>query len=163
MFDIICYVATEFRDPVTGALLFAVPPTNKGRILTAPKSIQKDPMYGWLVKDGSLRVIEDKDYAKVANDPMEGVSAEGKSKEAAAISRAATEKAAKEAPAIKNEEDVIEAVEAKKEEEKTPSGKTVVQGMDIPSEEDPTEEATAEEAPVEEKKEKKYTKTTKSK
>ena len=163
MFDIICYVAADFRDPKTGALLFSIPQSSRGKILTAPKNIQKDPLYGWLIKDGSLRIIEDKDFAKVANDPMEGVSADGKSNEAAAISRAATEKAAKEAPAIKNEEDVIEAVEAKKEEEKTPSGKTVVQGMDIPSEEAPAEEVPVEEAPVEEKKEKKYTKTTKSK
>ena len=124
MFEIICYVAVCFYNPKTGSEIFNITKELIGKVITAPKNIQLDPMYGLLVNDGSIRMVKDLDMIEFENDPLKDITAEGKSVAAAALSELE----------YKSEESV-----------------------------ETEEEKANEEVPAEEKKEKKYTKTSKTK
>jgi hypothetical protein len=105
MFTIICYVAVAFRDQKTGEQIFEVTLDQRGLILDAPVAIMQDPMYQWLLNDGSIHVVEKKDLKALENDPMALVNAEGKAKVIPA-SEETIEKAAKSA---KGKKDVAKA------------------------------------------------------
>ena len=60
-----------------------VPPFQNG-FITAPESIQEDPLFGMLVADGSLETGVDERQRKVLEkEPEAGVSADGKKKRTA--------------------------------------------------------------------------------
>ena len=86
MFEIICYVAVCFYNPKTGSEIFNITKELIGKVITAPKNIQLDPMYGLLVNDGSIRMVKDLDMIEFENDPLKDITAEGKSVAAAALS-----------------------------------------------------------------------------
>ena len=96
MLTLIAYVAAIFNDPKTGEEIFRIRDFQRGTIIEAPKAIQEDPLYGWLVSDGSIRVVEKKEIAALENDPMKGVTAEGKSGVAAELAKKNEEKIAGE-------------------------------------------------------------------
>lgn len=95
MFTIICYVAVAFRDQKTGEQIFEVTLDQRGLILDAPKAIMQDPMYQWLLNDGSIHIVEKKDLKALENDPMALVNAEGKAKAVPASGDGAEKPAAK--------------------------------------------------------------------
>ena len=95
MFTIICYVAVAFRDQKTGEQIFEVTLDQRGLILDAPTAIMQDPMYQWLLNDGSIHVVEKKDLKALENDPMALVNAEGKAKAVPASGDGAEKPAAK--------------------------------------------------------------------
>ena len=77
---IICYVAADF-GPYCGEV-FKITPSMLGVFVEAPAWIQKTLMFKWLVNDGSLKVAEKHISKKDGeNDPLKGVSAEGKAEE----------------------------------------------------------------------------------
>ena len=86
MLCLICYVAVVFHDPKTGEAIYEVAKEDIGQILSdVPSGIQKDPMYGWLIQDGAIRVVDSKNVKQLENEPMKDVTAEGKSATAAEI------------------------------------------------------------------------------
>ena len=97
MLSLIAYVAAVFYDPRTGEQIFEITLDKRGQILTdVPAAIRKDPLFGWLMKDGSIRVVEQKNLKQLENEPMKDVTAEGKSATAAALSEADAEETAAE-------------------------------------------------------------------
>ena len=89
MLSLIAYVAAVFYDPKTGEQIFEIALDKRGQILTdVPATIKKDPLFGWLMKDGSIRVVEQKNLKQLENEPMKDVTAEGKSATASALSDA---------------------------------------------------------------------------
>jgi len=80
-FLMICYVCADF-GPYNGEL-FRITPENKGVFVEAPGWVRKTLIFKWLVNDGSIKVADEQISRKQGeNDPMEGISAEGKSVEA---------------------------------------------------------------------------------
>ena len=78
---IIPYVCAEFRDK-TGNVLYRITPEMRGVMQEAPDNIWQDILFDMLVKDGSIRTPETAKQKKVLeNDPMVGVTAEGKSEQ----------------------------------------------------------------------------------
>lgn len=73
---IICYRCAGFE--LDGEKFF-ITPANLGVFVEAPAWIEKTYMFSLLVKDGSLKVA-DKHISKKEgeNDPMKGITAEGK-------------------------------------------------------------------------------------
>ncbi len=67
---ILSRVCAEFHDNA-GTVLFAVTPADLLKPLTdVPESIRQDPLFGMLVADGSLDVVEKKeDLKRLENDP----------------------------------------------------------------------------------------------
>ena len=89
---IIPYVCAEFRDK-TGNVLYRITPEMRGVMQEAPDNIWQDILFDMLVKDGSIRTPETAKQKKVLeNDPMVGVTAEGKSEQ---LKAAGNEKPAK--------------------------------------------------------------------
>ena len=79
-FLMICYVCADF-GPVNGEL-FRITPENKGIFVEAPAWIKNTIIYKWLVADGSIKVADEQISKKQGeNDPMKGISAEGKAVE----------------------------------------------------------------------------------
>lgn len=96
MLCLICYVAVVFHDPKTGEAIFEVAKEDIGQILSdVPSGIQKDPMYGWLIQDGAIRVVDSKNVKQLENEPMKDVTADGKSAVAAEIGKQGRKKAEK--------------------------------------------------------------------
>ena len=90
---IIPYVCAEFRDK-TGNVLYRITPEMRGVMQEAPDNIWQDILFDMLVKDGSIRTPETAKQKKVLeNDPMVGVTAEGKSEQ---LKAAGNEKPAKD-------------------------------------------------------------------
>ena len=76
---IIPYVCAEFHDKA-GSVLYRITPAMRGRIEEAPESIMQDILFNMLVADGSIKVPETAAQKKaLEQDPMVGVTAEGKS------------------------------------------------------------------------------------
>lgn len=76
-FLMVCYVCADFVSK-TGEI-FQITPENLGLFIKAPVWIKKTIMYDWLVNDGSIKTALDaKEQKKLENDPMEGITAEGK-------------------------------------------------------------------------------------
>ncbi len=76
---IIPYVCAEFRD-VSGNPIFRITPAMRGTMITVPEAIKQDILFDMLVADGSIKVPETAAQKKVLEqDPMVGVTAEGKS------------------------------------------------------------------------------------
>ena len=115
MFTIVCYVAAIFSDPKTREEIFRVEKSDLGLIMDAPKAIKQDPLFNLLVSDGSIKIVEKKNLKQLENDPMKGVSAEGKSGKAAESAEKEEKEPEKEPKAGKT---------ANSEEKKEQSGKT---------------------------------------
>ena len=78
---IIPYVCAEFRD-VAGNPIFRITPAMRGTMITVPETIKQDILFDMLVADGSIKVPETAAQKKVLEqDPMVGVTAEGKSEQ----------------------------------------------------------------------------------
>lgn len=123
MFEIICYVAVCFYDPKTDREIFNISKEMIGKVITAPKNIQLDPMYGLLVTDGSIRMVKDLDMIEFENDPLKDITAEGKSVAAAALSGLEEESESAEEPEEEKAKEEVQ-VEEKKEKKYTKTSKT---------------------------------------
>ena len=111
MLSLIAYVAAAFYSPKTGALIFEIKAPMIGQILTnVPAEIQTDPLFGWLMKDGSIRVVEQKNLKQLENEPMKDITVDGKSATAAVLSEADAEEIAVE----EAEEAPVKAARGKK-------------------------------------------------
>ena len=78
---IIPYVCAEFHD-FSGNPVFRITPAMRGTMVEAPEAIKQDILFDMLVTDGSIKVPETTAQKKVLeNDPMVGVTAEGKSEQ----------------------------------------------------------------------------------
>ena len=78
---IIPYVCAEFRD-VSGNPIFRITPAMRGTMITVPEAIKQDILFDMLVADGSIKVPETAAQKKtLEQDPMVGVTAEGKSEQ----------------------------------------------------------------------------------
>ena len=76
---IIPYVCAEFRD-FSGNPIFRITPAMRGTMITVPEAIKQDILFDMLVADGSIKVPETAAQKKtLEQDPMVGVTAEGKS------------------------------------------------------------------------------------
>lgn len=121
MLTLISYVAVDFWNSKTGEMIFRIPKEKRGLIIKAPEAIQVDPMYGMLIEDGSIRVVDKKEAKALENDPMKDVNAEGKSLIAAELAHKAQEA---EQAALENAlNDKAEAEEQKAAEEAEEQGK----------------------------------------
>ena len=79
---ILSRVCVEFRDH--GIPVFRVNPADRMTLLTAPDSIQADPIFDLLVADGSLEVVNSRTRSKELElDPVQDTDATGKRKTAA--------------------------------------------------------------------------------
>ena len=124
-FLMICYVAADF-GPYKGEI-FRVTPDKLGIFIQAPAWIKETLMFKWLLQDGSIKIGLDKEeQKKLENDPMEGISSEGKAEEISAAAEEA-EIAAENAedeptdfpPADEELADVPAEAEEKKPEKKS--------------------------------------------
>ena len=76
---IISRVCAEFRNPKTGAKIFAITPANRFVIMEAPEAIRMDPLYQLLVNEGSLEaVVSASQRMQLEGDPTFGTDATGK-------------------------------------------------------------------------------------
>ncbi len=99
---IIPYVCAEFRD-VSGNPIFRITPAMRGTMITVPEAIKQDILFDMLVADGSIKVPETAAQKKtLEQDPMVGVTAEGKSEQPKV---AGNEKPAKAVKAAKAKEE----------------------------------------------------------
>lgn len=122
---IICYVCADF---VLNGNRFSVKPNQLGAFIEAPEWIKNTIMFKLLVKDGSLKVSNEHISKKQGeNDPMQGMSAEGKKKEITEAKEKAViaEQKADDKPAGETEapEDDEPASEEPKAEEKPKTAK----------------------------------------
>ena len=97
-FLMICYVSADF-GPKDGAV-FHVSPSQIGVFIEAPVWIKDTLMFRWLLNDGSIKVSDEQISKKQGeNDPMKGMSAEGKDKKVSEeLETAVAEEVAEEAP-----------------------------------------------------------------
>ena len=81
---IVSHVCAEFRN-ARGETIFAVPPSKLHMVLdNEPDEIREDPLYHMMLSDRSLSAVESKEEKKLLeNDPLHGISAEGKAAEPA--------------------------------------------------------------------------------
>lgn len=122
---IICYVCADF---VLNGNRFSVKPGQLGTFIEAPEWIKNTLMFKLLVKDGSLKVSNEHISKKQGeNDPMKGMSAEGKKQEIteAAENKAVEDQKAADAPAEDAEEPKADApaAEEPKDEAKPKANK----------------------------------------
>ncbi len=79
-FLMICAVAADF-GPYDGEI-FSVKAKDIGIMIQAPAWIKNTLMYKWLLEDGSITVADNKvAQKKMENDPLGGLTAEGKKEE----------------------------------------------------------------------------------
>ena len=70
-------VSASFSLPGGGH--FDIDPAKRYLLVDAPAAIRRDPLFAWLVKDGSLEISSvTADASALENDPDLGVTAEGK-------------------------------------------------------------------------------------
>ena len=75
---ILCRVCAEFHD-AKGVPIFTVTPTRRNTFVMAPEAIREDPLFQMLVNDGALTAdVTPAERRKLENEPMAGVTAEGK-------------------------------------------------------------------------------------
>ena len=80
-FLMICYVAADF-GPFNGEM-FQVTPDKIGAMIMAPAWIKDTLIFKWLLKDGSITMADNKpQQKKLENDPMAGITPEGKAETA---------------------------------------------------------------------------------
>lgn len=116
-FLMICYVCADFVGK-TGEI-FQITTKELGIFVHAPAWIKETIMYKWLLNDGSIKVGLDKEGQKrLENDPMQGVSAEGKDE---AVTEAA--EAEEEAPEEVAEEEAPKTAPKKTTKSKKGEGK----------------------------------------
>lgn len=102
-FLMICAVAADF-GPYKGEM-FRVEAKDIGMFIQAPAWVKETLMFKWLFADGSIKIgVDNEAKKKLENDPLEGISAEGKAKEITEANEAAeeaeeTEEAKEEKPA----------------------------------------------------------------
>ncbi len=77
---IIPYVCAEFHDR-KGNPLFRITPAMRGTMVSnVPEAVKQDVLFNMLVADGSIKVPENEGQKKaLEQDPLVGVTAEGKS------------------------------------------------------------------------------------
>ena len=131
-FLMVCYACADFVGK--NGDVFSVTPKQLGIFIEAPEWIKGTNIFKWMVSDGTIKMaLKDGEKKKLENDPMEGISAEGKAKEITeAAEKAMTEEAAEEATEEATEDvgDGEEAASPEEEapkaekEEKTTKGKT---------------------------------------
>ena len=73
---IICYVAADFVNSEGGK--FSVTGKELGVIKEAPEWIKDTLLFKWLVNDGSIKFVTRSNRISAENDPLAGISAEGK-------------------------------------------------------------------------------------
>lgn len=79
-FLMLCYVAATFKAP--DGTLFSIKPADLGTFVYAPEWIKETLLFKGLLKDGSIQISQTaSEQKKLENNPLEGISAEGKSKE----------------------------------------------------------------------------------
>lgn len=79
-FLMLCAVAADFNSPEGD--IFRITPDKINQFVLAPEWIKETLMYQWLVNDGSIKVADTKEARKkLENDPLEGMTADGKSVE----------------------------------------------------------------------------------
>lgn len=78
-FLMICTVCTDFFAP--NGEKFQITPQNRGIIVMAPNWIKETMMFKLLEIDGSVQFVTKANEKKLENDPMEGITAEGKKEE----------------------------------------------------------------------------------
>ena len=119
-FLMICYVAADF-GPYKGEI-FRVTPDKLGIFIQAPAWIKETLMFKWLLQDGSIKIGLDKEeQKKLENDPMEGISSEGKAEEisaAAEEAEIAAENAEDEPTDFPPDDEELDDVPANPEEKK---------------------------------------------
>ena len=74
---IICAVAVEFTPPA-GEKKYCITRKDIGLVLQAPSWIQNTLTFKWLVNDGSLKYVNSSNRVQMENDPLFGMTAEGK-------------------------------------------------------------------------------------
>lgn len=80
-FLMLCYVAADFLSSKGDR--FRIEAKDIGNFVMAPAWIKDTLMYKWLLADGSIVTGQTgKEQKRLENDPMEGVTAEGKAEEA---------------------------------------------------------------------------------
>lgn len=74
----ICYVCAVFRNKA-GEEVFRVTRDMLGTMIHMPEAVREDMLFNMLVSDGSLKIPESTGEKKrLENDPMTGITAEGK-------------------------------------------------------------------------------------
>ena len=73
---IICYVAADFVNSDGGK--FSVTGKELGVIKEAPEWIKSTLLFKWLANDGSIKFVTKSNRITAENDPLVGISAEGK-------------------------------------------------------------------------------------
>ena len=107
-FLMICYVAASFASPKKE--IFSVSGDKLGTFIETPEWVKDTLLFKLLLRDGSIKVAENhKIQVELENDPMEGITAEGK---AGKSEEPAEEPEAEEEPA--EEEATEEKVERPK-------------------------------------------------
>ena len=87
-FLMICYVCADFAS--RNGDVFRIRPNNLGTFVEAPEWVKDTLLFSWLVKDGSIKVADEQITRKQGeNDPLKGITAEGKDE---TIAKAAEEK-----------------------------------------------------------------------
>ena len=77
-------VCAEFSDR-KGRVIFSVGPRQLLSFLEAPEEIRQDPLFDLLLKDGSMEAVQSVLHRKaLEDDPVKGMTAEGKKANAAA-------------------------------------------------------------------------------
>ena len=65
------FVCADFHDD-KGNVLYSIKPADLRMVQDAPESIRQDPLFGMLVREGSLRVPESKEELKLLeNEPKQ--------------------------------------------------------------------------------------------
>ncbi len=96
---IIPYVCAEFHDR-SGNVIHRITPAMRGTMVEVPDAIRQDILFGMLVQDGSIKTPETKAQKKMLEqDPMAGVTADGRSEQARAAGNEKSPKAVKAAKA----------------------------------------------------------------
>lgn len=81
-FLMICYVAAEFDN--RKGLVFRVEAKDIGLMIQAPAWIKDTLLFKGLLNDGSITTAKNKaEQKKLENDPLDGVTADGKAETAA--------------------------------------------------------------------------------
>ena len=76
-FLMVCYVCADFVGK--SGEFFSVKSKDLGTFVQAPAWIKETIMFKWLLADGSIKIgLEKAEQKKLENNPMEGITAEGK-------------------------------------------------------------------------------------
>lgn len=79
-FLMICTVCADFFSPK--GEVFRITPRDRGVIVEAPEWIKTTLLFKMLSNDGSVQYVNRDNEKRLENDPMKGITAEGKKEEA---------------------------------------------------------------------------------